>query len=339
MTLVTLFSKKLSKRFLVFALPVLFLGTLIGLMIGEVIVRKSNADWRYAQKTLYFQQVDAAAHQADSDPKIFFRLKPGQHTFLGHTVTVNQFGERGPWRSETKPAGVYRIFCFGGSNVYGAGIDDGRTWPAELEAELNRTHKSQIEVWNFGVSAYSGYQMAGLADRMVAQLKPDLVILAISNQDMPAVIGGAQLREAFEREPMLWLQMVIDPRFDRLPDFAQRVLLKRSALYRQALLFLTETRGTRSFNLGHHEKNNIQAIRQFVLKYKDDFRIGVFFAPAVAGERCYTPYYEGLNVPVYHLSGNGQPDDFSLLHPLAHVTPWYGKNLADWLNRDFILPE
>jgi hypothetical protein len=93
-------------------------------------------------------------------------------------VSINQFGFRGPTpRTLEKPRGMIRILASGGSTTEDIFVDDGRTWPEQLQAKLNeRLHTDRIEVVNMGTSGYTAencvkdLKLHGLA------LQPDLVI-------------------------------------------------------------------------------------------------------------------------------------------------------------------
>ncbi|MCZ7584894.1 MAG: hypothetical protein M5R36_17035 [Deltaproteobacteria bacterium] len=145
-------------------------ATLLG---AEMYVRVAAPDAPLLQGLLYFAVGDRPSHQYDPDPDLLYRLKPGRAEYQTHIVTINEHGARGPDLTAAKPPGTFRIFVLGGSNVYGAVLNDDETWPAQLEARLNETTGPPVEVWNFGVSAYVGVQMAALGREVTERLNPD----------------------------------------------------------------------------------------------------------------------------------------------------------------------
>jgi len=139
--------------------PFFLSSTAFALVISEIIVRFYDLDWRILKKTLYYQQVDQPLHMAVPDPDLLFRLKPNTGVtnpcgIRPSSVSINSHGARGQEHSAEKPSGVFRIICLGGSNVYGACVDDHETWPARLEQELNKADPGRFEVWNLGTPAY-----------------------------------------------------------------------------------------------------------------------------------------------------------------------------------------
>jgi len=93
--------------------------------------------------------------------------------------------DRNFWAVERKPADVFRIVCLGDSLTYGSGILPEETLPAHLEDTLNRAlWDSVIEVLNEGVSGYSLYDDWHRFVHRGQRLKPDLVIIILSENDV-----------------------------------------------------------------------------------------------------------------------------------------------------------
>jgi hypothetical protein len=93
-------------------------------------------------------------------------------------VSINAFGFRGPNpRTRVKAPGAVRVIVQGGSTTEDIFVDDGRTWPEQLQAKLNaRLKTDRIEVINMGTSGYTAanclkdFKLNGL------HLGPDVVI-------------------------------------------------------------------------------------------------------------------------------------------------------------------
>jgi hypothetical protein len=93
-------------------------------------------------------------------------------------VTINQFGFRGPNpRTIEKPKGVIRVVAQGGSTTEDIFVDDGRTWPEQLQEKLNaRLKTDRIEVINMGTSGYTAANCVKDLKLNGLQFQPDVVI-------------------------------------------------------------------------------------------------------------------------------------------------------------------
>jgi hypothetical protein len=93
-------------------------------------------------------------------------------------VSINQFGFRGPTpRTLAKPAGVIRVIVQGGSTTEDIFVEDGRTWPEQLQEKLNAGLKTdRIEVVNMGTSGYTSWNCVNDLKRNGLDLKPDIVV-------------------------------------------------------------------------------------------------------------------------------------------------------------------
>jgi hypothetical protein len=97
------------------------------------------------------------------------------------TIQFNSRGFRDINRSPAKPSGVYRIAVLGDSYIEAPQVAVADRVTEQLEAELNRwavLAPLQVEVLNFGFSAYGTMQELQVLKHDVWQFHPDLVILA-----------------------------------------------------------------------------------------------------------------------------------------------------------------
>lgn len=168
---------------------------LIALLIAVVSleggVRLFGIDQRLLRRGLFHQQADLPVHQCSNDPQLHYELRPGaQFTGTGpggqpYNVSIDESGARRPAHPRQKGPGVFRILCLGGSTMYGAGVEDGETIPARLEARLNALSPAsssvRYEAWNFGTSAYVLRQVAQLARQQMTSLQPDLILIQMHN--------------------------------------------------------------------------------------------------------------------------------------------------------------
>jgi lysophospholipase L1-like esterase len=115
-------------------------------------------------------------------PKPGFANPPGAQRQISH----NSLGFRGPEITLAKPPGVLRVVCLGGSSTYGHGpSSDATTWPGRLEVHLTQLLPGrQIQVVNGGCQGWSSFELLGNLAFRVLELKPDLVIVYETINDM-----------------------------------------------------------------------------------------------------------------------------------------------------------
>ncbi len=217
------------------------LGIQLGLVvvaaaIADALVGSLGIDQAVMNKVLYYQTVEIEVHTPVEDPELLYALQPGAS--LGgegpwglRMVRVNTHGARSPGYTTAKPQGRQRTLVFGGSTLYGAGVSNGDTTPGAMDRMLGPNH----EVWNFGVCAYNTTQSARLAERMLATLDPDRIIIMITNTGRRAFMGGPEHMGSdksryFDENPDLYLENF--PPMLGQPEGAHQLLLSHSALYR-----------------------------------------------------------------------------------------------------------
>ena len=347
------------------------LSTLLALAGAEVYVRSRGSDWALLERQLYFQQADLASHVADEDPVLLYRLRPSSVEHYPsprgrYTVTVDEGGFRGPAHALQKPAGTFRIVCLGGSNVYGGGVSDDETWPAQLERALNDTLPCQrFQVWNLGVSAYTGVQMVRWAHQNLDALQPDLVLVALSNLGPRPFLSGADFRTWFRRSPELWDYLSDSERFSPL----LRWPLSRSALTRLIVLELRTRQEGDRFGLWRlaayrFERENVQAVRSLLAEDRPGRRFAVFLFPLIKDQpdwgtfqppveftrllmplpgrgfpvQVFEPYTSGLDIPVFRLDAEQRPMEYTEAHPPPYVLTWYAENILHWLRSSQLIP-
>lgn len=109
------------------------------------------------------------------------------HPRLGWTSRPGRFGEA--WTSNVDASGLRSngrafaadrpsILVVGDSFTFGDEVEDGETWPAQLEGILNK------RVYNAGVGAYGIDQAFLRAELLLDQLKPGLVVLSFISDDI-----------------------------------------------------------------------------------------------------------------------------------------------------------
>jgi lysophospholipase L1-like esterase len=155
------------------------------------------------------------------DPDLLWALRPGARVeFLGATVEIGPRGLRG----EPAAPGRRRVLCLGDSATFGWRVSEAETWPARLGAMLREgSGPPEWEALNAGVPGYSSFQVRRLAERLLPQVRPEVVVVCCGNNDSSLAFRSdadffahTRLRRAADRvlshsRLFLWLR-------DRLPQ-------------------------------------------------------------------------------------------------------------------------
>lgn len=99
----------------------------------------------------------------------------------GTTLRTNRIGLRGP---EPRADGARRILAVGDSCTFGWRVSEAESYPAQLEAVLNRrAGGDRYQVINAGVPGYTSYQgLVYLRERGLA-LRPEIVVIGFGFND------------------------------------------------------------------------------------------------------------------------------------------------------------
>lgn len=89
---------------------------------------------------------------------------------------LNRLGLRGPLPGAGEPRGALRVAFFGDSTTFGLGLDPAATLPERVRRHLGDDRS--IEAINAGVIAYTAAQGLRLYETRIADLRPDVVVLA-----------------------------------------------------------------------------------------------------------------------------------------------------------------
>ncbi len=108
-----------------------------------------------------------------------WEMVPGQlHYTYQYPVHVNSLGLRGKELGEKRPSEV-RVLALGDSLVYGQGVADEETLPAQLERVLGEREPGE-RTWtvvNAGHRAFDTRQELALLQELGQQIQPDVVVL------------------------------------------------------------------------------------------------------------------------------------------------------------------
>jgi hypothetical protein len=132
-------------------------------------------------------------------------------------VSINAFGFRGPSpRTQVKPPGVIRVIAQGGSTTEDIYVDDGHTWPEQLQAKLNaRLGTDRIEVINMGTSGYTAENCVKDLKANGLALQPDLVLTYHGVNDFRKAmktLNGLEAVESYvnyEERATTWLSRLL----------------------------------------------------------------------------------------------------------------------------------
>jgi lysophospholipase L1-like esterase len=112
-----------------------------------------------------------------------YTLRPGLRLrSSAFDVSVNTLGLRGPEVSKEKPPGVLRIAVLGGSSVFGYSVPDELSASRVLESLLRQSGIT-CEVLNAGVPGFNINQSTVRFEKLIATLKPDVVIVYLGWND------------------------------------------------------------------------------------------------------------------------------------------------------------
>jgi lysophospholipase L1-like esterase len=103
-------------------------------------------------------------------------------------VKTNSQGIRNPEIPLAKPAGGFRIECYGDSITYGHGVNSENSYEMQLQKLLEEKYSpaKKVDVINLGCPGYTAYQGWNLFNRLGKKYEPDLCILAFNYADPSA---------------------------------------------------------------------------------------------------------------------------------------------------------
>lgn len=176
-------------RALVINLSKAFLGLAAGLVISELVL---IFFFPSLDQTKYYPWPPFLKQVFRPDPETF----PGIH---GPTnFTANSIGIRG---DEFSPSQTYRILAVGGSTTESLYLDDTKTWPHDLQADLNQAGSQNVWVGNVSKSGLDTrhhiYQLRYLLPRY-SYAKINAVIVLVGINDLWYFTVPAQVEQFSE---------------------------------------------------------------------------------------------------------------------------------------------
>jgi hypothetical protein len=173
----------------------LLLGSVLFVLVGlEIAVRVViSFDNNYLDELAIYQsdRTDRDLTLADlirtvDDDLVVYELRPGKKgIFLGHEVSINSHGMRGPERPLAKDPGVFRIVGLGDSQMFGWGVAQEDTFLAKFEVMLNEGGENgKYEIFNLAVPGYNTVQEVQTFAGRLEELDPDMIIINYVDNDM-----------------------------------------------------------------------------------------------------------------------------------------------------------
>lgn len=109
-------------------------------------------------------------------PTRLWYTAPGTKEVEGAASTINALGMRGAMPIDPKPADIPRILVVGDSSLFGHGVNDPDTYPAQLQTVLQGLgHRT--EVLNGSTPGYSTEQTRIFLEEVGWSLQPDLLVI------------------------------------------------------------------------------------------------------------------------------------------------------------------
>jgi lysophospholipase L1-like esterase len=139
----------------------------------QTVWRAGHDDWRLATIT--------GDENREPDPVLLWR--PVKHS----PFNAQRF--KGPLAEIPKPAGAFRVMCYGDSLTDGPPRGGWPSWLAGLLAEQGRALGQRYEVLNAGVAGYSSHQGVLRFLQEVDRYQPDLVLVSFGWNDAAEAIG------------------------------------------------------------------------------------------------------------------------------------------------------
>lgn len=281
-------------------------------LVFEAGVRLTGLDTAALRPLLYYQQAALPAHQPLADPELLYGLKPGSSAaYAGASFRINELGFRDPPRAAAKPKGAVRVVCLGGSHMFGALVDDGQTFPRQLERTLNQHFQGRFEVWNAATHAYVVRQEAALARRVEALYAPDLMLVHLNGTGRRAFLSGAPFAGHFKADPDLYLENLRWVPFSS-SRWGPR-LMSVSALYRTLVIYFNYLGRQDQPRPAFTAQTSLRAWDGYLARSQTAKALLVLGADRGAASPPEIALYRGPDVPAR------LPDDYFLIHPPARI--------------------
>ncbi|KAA1258404.1 GDSL-like Lipase/Acylhydrolase [Rubripirellula obstinata] len=171
------------------------LGVIASLALGEVALRLYLAS-RGWTANCYVTSLALVTSDADAG---YTLRKNVEVKSSGYHIKLNSMGLRGPEVSKTNSDDKVRIAVMGGSSVFGYLVPEGEDSCRVMEEALQQVG-FDAEVINGGVNGYNITQCRHRYEKVIAPLRPDIVILYLGWNDTGFLITDTKQSE-LQRTP------------------------------------------------------------------------------------------------------------------------------------------
>jgi lysophospholipase L1-like esterase len=104
----------------------------------------------------------------------------GRGQIVGKDTEINSLGFRGPEFSPVKALGTLRVVVLGDSVVFGQGVEEPDTLPAQLSRRLQESLPQPVEVINAGFRGYNLIHYRILLEQRLLSLQPEVLVLVLT---------------------------------------------------------------------------------------------------------------------------------------------------------------
>ena len=179
---------RFTKKAVLFSLAALAMGTMLGLVLGEICARIFSAGYVTPEKM--------ADESLQYVPSVFARYVFAQKEIPAHDI--NEKGYRGRGFDAAKPEGTIRLMFYGGSQVFCIQTDRGEDWPHRVEGLLWEAGFDNVEVINAGIPGYASFDCVGGLFAEGHVFDPDYVLLCTGWNDIKHFRGDEPLLRSMQ---------------------------------------------------------------------------------------------------------------------------------------------
>lgn len=195
----------------------------------------------YMNRPMHWLDVRASTLEQFSGNFLYRELIPSASMSSRYgVVSTNRWGMRDQDYALVPTPGTYRIAMLGASTIMGWGVEDGKTFEALLEEQLNRAPLSSnyapYEVLNFGVAGYFPLQQLMVLENKVSRFSVQSMIYTATGRE--AARSALYLAQALRNGvdiPYDYLRALIQ-RTGVNGSMAEADIVKRLAPFEQELL-------------------------------------------------------------------------------------------------------
>jgi hypothetical protein len=153
-------------------------------------------DVRAAQAPVYRKQNEDGIPYYDLEPNQERRL-----LLIGdryYHYATNSLGIRGPEITITDPD-QFRILVLGDSQTFGIGLDQDKTFSAQLEVLLHEKGHNKARVFNGGVPGYGTFDALWRLKKLINEVRPHVVLAVVYVDNALVPTGGCDLWDNYVR--------------------------------------------------------------------------------------------------------------------------------------------